>query len=424
MLDELEGWVKALAARDATGFHSAPIVAAANALRDGVDPDAEPVQPRAARRRCSPRGAAADVVAPRLSPSPELAFEPAQEEPATPRSSRTSRRPAPANWPLPGDKPVQPHQTTWASRWTCRWQRPPTPTPTRPRSSWRIAATPRRRLQAPEYAAPDFEFDLGDLDKPALERTQPNRWLPISTRHCPSALDDPSFDLLPGERTTAPAANDAAVACPPATGTHAFDTLTVGDQLPADDAENYKVIGPLRIGLGLFNIFLNEADEQSRRLCTSLAEWVLELPRPVGEEAVALAHSLAGNSATVGHAELSSLARRLEHALEVSQSREVTPDEARLYNDVAEEIRRLLHQFAAGFLQSPRAPLLARFDAFQASPAGAARAGDARRDVQRAREAEAAAEAEQAALAAAAAQAAAADQAAQAAGCCRSRCCR
>jgi chemosensory pili system protein ChpA (sensor histidine kinase/response regulator) len=119
---------------------------------------------------------------------------------------------------------------------------------------------------------------------------------------------------------------------------------------PEDDAERYKVVGPLRIQIALFNIYLNEADEQSRRLSTELSEWQLELDRPVGETAVALAHSLAGNSATVGFQDLSNLARRLEHALERSQARgRGEAAEAELYLGVAEEIRRLLHQFAAGF---------------------------------------------------------------------------
>jgi chemosensory pili system protein ChpA (sensor histidine kinase/response regulator) len=73
----------------------------------------------------------------------------------------------------------------------------------------------------------------------------------------------------------------------------------------------------------------------------------------VGETAVALAHSLAGNSATVGYTELSGLARRFEHALERSHARgHGLPQEGQLFQDVADELRRLLHQFAAGFLQS------------------------------------------------------------------------
>jgi chemosensory pili system protein ChpA (sensor histidine kinase/response regulator) len=84
----------------------------------------------------------------------------------------------------------------------------------------------------------------------------------------------------------------------------------------ADSDEQVKVIGSLRIPIPLFNIYLNEADELSRRLCTELAEWGIEHERrPVSESSVVLAHSLAGSSATVGYAELSSLARALEHVL-------------------------------------------------------------------------------------------------------------
>jgi len=82
----------------------------------------------------------------------------------------------------------------------------------------------------------------------------------------------------------------------------------------APDDEHVKVVGGLRIGIPLFNIYLNEADELSRRLTTEVAEWAMELHRPIGETPIALAHSLAGCSATVGFAALSHLARLLEHA--------------------------------------------------------------------------------------------------------------
>uniref|UniRef100_UPI0025C38F2B Hpt domain-containing protein n=1 Tax=Aquabacterium sp. TaxID=1872578 RepID=UPI0025C38F2B len=145
----------------------------------------------------------------------------------------------------------------------------------------------------------------------------------------------------------------------------ATGTADVADSAgPADAAERdeqVKVVGPLRISIPLFNIFLNEADEQSRRLCTTLNEWALELHRPVGDDTIALAHSLAGNSAAVGYTELSQLARLLEHALMRSQALGGgEADAATLFNEAADEIRRLLHQFAAGFLKSPDAQLLAR----------------------------------------------------------------
>ena len=125
------------------------------------------------------------------------------------------------------------------------------------------------------------------------------------------------------------------------------------------DAEAYRQIGSLRIGIPLFNIYLNEADELSRRLGVELAEWTLEQHRPVGDAAVALAHSLAGSSGTVGYTDLSQLARELEHALDRSNLRgQGRGDEALHFNQAAEEIRRLLHLFAAGFLHSPDAALL------------------------------------------------------------------
>ncbi len=129
---------------------------------------------------------------------------------------------------------------------------------------------------------------------------------------------------------------------------------------PSDD-EEFKRVGPLRISLALFNIYLNEADELSRLLVTEIAEWAFDLEQPVGETAVALAHSLAGSSATVGFAELSELARALEHALERNRALgAATPLEAELFRDAADEIRSLLHQFAAGFLKSPPEELLVR----------------------------------------------------------------
>ena len=123
--------------------------------------------------------------------------------------------------------------------------------------------------------------------------------------------------------------------------------------------DSVKVIGTLRIGIPLYNVYLNEADEWSRRLLTELAEWGLELHRPVSDSSVALAHSLAGSSATVGFLALSDIARALESALQhVRLHRQSDAAYAQVFTDAAEDIRRLLHQFAAGFLKEPDAYLL------------------------------------------------------------------
>ena len=137
----------------------------------------------------------------------------------------------------------------------------------------------------------------------------------------------------------------------PAEAPARVDTVQVD---AAGAAAAFRQVGPLRIAAALFDIYMIEADGLSQRLEAVLADWSLDTGRPVGEEAVALAHSLAGSSATVGFAELSQLARSLEHTLTESHALgHGTPEDAQLFNRVAERIRRLLHQFAAGFLKSP-----------------------------------------------------------------------
>jgi chemosensory pili system protein ChpA (sensor histidine kinase/response regulator) len=127
----------------------------------------------------------------------------------------------------------------------------------------------------------------------------------------------------------------------------------------AEMDEQVKVIGSLRIGIPLYNVYLNEADEWSRRLLTELTEWSMELERPAADSTIGLAHSLAGSSATVGFMALSELARALEHALEHTRfGQTALAVHVQLFVDVAEDIRRLLHQFAAGFLKQPDSDLL------------------------------------------------------------------
>lgn len=129
-----------------------------------------------------------------------------------------------------------------------------------------------------------------------------------------------------------------------------------GAEIPVLD-EEIKCIGPLKIGAALYNVFINEADEWSRRLCEGLSEWRSGSARgrpPVGLSA--WAHSLAGGAATVGYEGLSQLARALEHALDRLSAPETAapPDpQADLLVRAGDEIRELLHQFAAGFLRAP-----------------------------------------------------------------------
>ena len=139
-------------------------------------------------------------------------------------------------------------------------------------------------------------------------------------------------------------------------------TPAEGLSLDDNDDEKIKVIGDLRIGIPLYNVYLNEADEWSRRLVTEVAEWALEGHQPVSSSTVALAHSLAGSSATVGFSALSDMARALEHALEKSRDHHShgASDYGQVFVDASEDIRRLLHQFAAGFLKQPEADIIER----------------------------------------------------------------
>ena len=134
--------------------------------------------------------------------------------------------------------------------------------------------------------------------------------------------------------------------------------------------EQFKVIGSLKIGIPLYNVYLNEADEWSRCLVTELDEWAIEYHKPLNLSTVNFAHSLAGSSATVGFHQLSGLAKNLEHALEkVWQRENGTELEAKVFAQVAEECRRLLHQFAAGFLEDPKSNILESLESLKSNEA-------------------------------------------------------
>ncbi|MEO7940853.1 MAG: Hpt domain-containing protein, partial [Burkholderiaceae bacterium] len=137
----------------------------------------------------------------------------------------------------------------------------------------------------------------------------------------------------------------------PEDGSHAPASDSGGLTEEGED-EQLKVIGALRISIPLYNVYLNEADEWSRRLSTELSEWALELDQPLHDSTVGLAHALAGSSATVGFVVVADLARLLEQALLHVQLHGVgLAEHAQVFNRVADDIRRLLHQFAAGFLK-------------------------------------------------------------------------
>jgi len=169
-------------------------------------------------------------------------------------------------------------------------------------------------------------------------------------------LELPELQNNWSDTTTGAADDESAGAATSSAGLEAFEiSLDQPAPVAAESVdEQVKVIGNLRIGIPLYNVYLNEADEWSRRLVTELNEWALELHKPVPDSSIALAHSLAGSSATVGFAALSEIARALEQSMQhVQLHGQRQPEHAQVFIAAADEIRHLLHQFAAGFLKTP-----------------------------------------------------------------------
>ncbi len=212
--------------------------------------------------------------------------------------------------------------------------------------------------------------DLGDTAGPSEPPETPATAL--ASAGLPPAADWlatlPSLDL-PAPVTAAETPSDAPPAVVHGAEPQPLNMPENGHR--ADDDrhdEQTRVIDGLRVHIPLYNVYLNEADEWSRQLQTDLSELLLEPHQPVAEGTVALAHSLAGSSATVGFTALSHLARQLEHALDHARIRQhCSTDAAQVFLDAANDIRRLLHQFAAGFLKVPNPSMLDRLGALNAT---------------------------------------------------------
>ena len=246
---------------------------------------------------------------------------------------------------------------------------------------------PQRAYQgATEVTEVDFgDFDFGDLSSAAKFQPVPEE---LDTAQSP-ALDAtaPPDAVVPSDTELVEPDVDAAMQAEPAQELEDENPVVEPEadvpvlEAPVDElelvepdvlAENLapvvaeevdeqvKVIGPLRLSIPLYNVYLNEADEWSRRLQVELSEWAMELQKPLPDSLVSLAHSLLGSSATVGFTALSDMARALEQALQhVQLHRQGTPKQAQVFSSAAEDIRRLLHQFAAGFLKESDAAVLA-----------------------------------------------------------------
>jgi chemosensory pili system protein ChpA (sensor histidine kinase/response regulator) len=202
--------------------------------------------------------------------------------------------------------------------------------------------------------------EIEAVDIAALEAAVGPVLEPVSALPAQEESEELALDLHALEK----ALGAEVAAMPVSNETQAPDEMLASPFDLDETEEQTKVIGDLRIDIPLYNVYLNEADEWSRQLQTELGEWTLERHRRLGDSTIGLAHSLAGSSATVGFVALSDMARMLEHAMQWVQALPAgTPEQADVFNDTAEDIRRLLHQFAAGFLKEPKPEILRRLHA-------------------------------------------------------------
>ena len=131
-------------------------------------------------------------------------------------------------------------------------------------------------------------------------------------------------------------------------------------QEPVNEDDLPVTIGHLSISRPLYNVYLSEAEPWSRSLSDELAAWASHPGQTMPERAIACAHSLAGASATVGFDSLSAFARAAEHAMQRLHGQlQGSAHQVRVLQAAADEIARVLHQFASGALQEPDAALLA-----------------------------------------------------------------
>lgn len=414
-------WVEAIATNEPHNWQSAPFRAMAEALRSGepIAPmrmaDADALV--AAARHIAGEGSEVKAEAPAaLEPLPLLLPDLPDLNLVAPAAPRDEAPPMPMVAPSDDDvstvwsglhepsasvqeEPAQPRQAAsaldddFASTDFLDFDGKPAPRPEEPldlgeledlnfletahasiEPSLAWPATPSVQPEPEPGLVVDFEIDASL----PVSTAPPEPELDIELAMVPEAepRQEPEPELAP-EPAPVPESVTEMEAAPPAPAEAAPTLLELQPEAqapaPAADAapveeersptpsaeEQVKVIGPLRIGIALYNVYINEADEWSRQLGVEVGEWALESYERVADSTIGLAHSLAGSSATVGFHSLSGMARSFEAALQHLQRQgRGTPAQGAVLVAAAEEVRRLLHQFAAGFLRDPADELL------------------------------------------------------------------
>lgn len=167
-------------------------------------------------------------------------------------------------------------------------------------------------------------------------------------------------ELLPPLLAAGAEGGPTTIGLAPATDALTAEPLRPLSGGPAADAQDrVRVIGALQVDMAAYNLFLNDTDEMSRQLLMALTEWTLEPHRPVLDSTIELAQDLAAAARQIGFAALADFAASLAQVLRyVQPGFPLVPEDAELFLAAAEAVRRLLHQFAAGFLKQPEPTLV------------------------------------------------------------------
>jgi len=399
-LEEFSQWVKAIASGSAHGWQSSHFSRVADALLAGEPVPAMPARVAdadalavAARHIAAETPAVAPLAMPELPELPDLSFTAAAPEPAPASASaaafeeplaealqKSSRPEADDDFTSTDfldfeSKPLPPDDLTddWTGGQAFDFLEPAKAEPT-PSPAAEPALEPMAEAAQPaaELPALDGLPDLEWASEPAPAAAEEPAILAVETLPAEEPVEVPALRLEP-EETAEPAVDavpDLADQPAPAMAEEAGQPeaeqpAEAPVEVAAEAAEaelaaasgaeeQVKVIGPLRIGIALYNVYLNEADEWSRQLATEVGEWALESHERLSDSTIALAHSLAGSSATVGFHSLSGMARLLEAALQHLQMQgSGSREQGVVLVAAADELRRLLHQFAVGFLREP-----------------------------------------------------------------------
>lgn len=202
------------------------------------------------------------------------------------------------------------------------------------------SGTPAVEFETPSAAfqAPEVEFG-----RPGLESETPNAEFitPDVASSTPAQAEDAEAKVIP----------------------FPFAQTVAPEEAPHDD--EVKAIGPTRISVALYNVYLQEADDLIRRLATDFSEWRHEGRTPPSELALRAAHTLQGSSAVVELEPVRQLAEALEQVLLNLSSRPVAmhPGDFRLLDQAVERMRGMLHQFAASTWPEADEPVRSSLDA-------------------------------------------------------------